>query len=66
MIKNFSSINYSILCPHVESDHDLKLRRLALYPLSYGDLFIFPSKFFFYAFPKFYRAIRVVFKNILF
>ena len=27
-----------ILCPHVESNHNLSLRRAMLYPLSYGDI----------------------------
>ena len=27
-----------ILCPHVESNHNLSLRRATLYPLSYGDI----------------------------
>ena len=29
----------STLYPHVESNHDFELRRPALYPLSYGDIF---------------------------
>lgn len=31
------------MCPRVESNHDLKLRRLPFYPLNYGDIIDHPK-----------------------
>ena len=31
------------MCPRVESNHDLKLRRLPFYPLNYGDIIYHPK-----------------------